>query len=202
MSPQCPDDPLKPALLIDGLLVDLEALFGLAHQCSDRACRLADSCCSNYQVDITKQELSVIVGTMPVAARFARNLHSEDGLANIFEEAGRSRLTLDTTDDGCCVFAYASPTGHPRCSLHTAALTMGLPPHRIKPSCCALWPLSLSEDPTPVLGIHDDAFDYPCNRQRRRRTRRLDPGVAAILDAHWGRPFRDHIIQARRRMPV
>ncbi len=119
-----------------------------------------------------------MTGLLPEAAAFAPRL---DG-ANPFDPAGDGLLAVDTDEDGLCVFAWRAPGGRTLCSLHSAALKLNLPPHRCKPLSCFLWPLAIGAGRPRVLTVHEDAFDFPCNR-RRSAGRSLHAGVAEIIAA-------------------
>ncbi len=172
---------------IDGILIDLDALLSIAHLCRPEHCP-TDYCCSDYQVIVDGHELEAIVGYMPLAARYARGLKSGKELKNVFQEEEPPLFSIDTNRKGECIFIYPDRAGRRFCSLHTVALDREMPPAAVKPHCCTLWPLSLVESQPPILRIHEEAFDYPCNKKRRGR-RRLDKGVAGIVKAIWGMDF-------------
>ena len=93
-----------------------------------------------------------------------------------------------------------SPTretgGQALCSLHSAALSLKLSPADVKPKCCLLWPLALEEGDIPILGVHSDAFEFPCNRPRQPDPRELDAGVSDILETIWGAGFAGKVKRA------
>ena len=59
-------------------------------------------------------------------------------------------------------------------------------PEDVKPSCCSLWPLAMTDGRVKILTVHEDALDFPCNRPRRKNARGLDQGVRAILSGVYG----------------
>ena len=75
------------------------------------------------------------------------------------------------------------------CSLHSAALELGLPPAQVKPRACALWPLALVKGDPPLLTVQEGVLDFPCNRARSESSGGLDPGVAEIVEAVFGHAF-------------
>ena len=174
---------------IDGIIVDLPSLVSLAHRCRPESCREDRCCCSEYEVEVDGGELETIVGCLPEASRFAPHLKNGDEYPNIFDDQGGNLFAIDQTEDGCCVFVYRDEAGTPLCSLHAAALSMGLPPAEVKPECCHLWPLALSDSRPPLLGIHEDSFTFACNTRRAGRPAGLDPGVAAIIREALGSDF-------------
>lgn len=139
---------------------------------------------------MTRRELNRMTGMIPASSAYASTLREGKGYANPFESVGEGLHALDTDDSGRCVFAYKSRAGHVLCSVHSAALDAGLNPFQIKPSVCTLWPLALSEDKPPVLSVQEGVFDFPCNTRPSRPLKRLDAGIAEILDALYGEAFR------------
>ncbi|MEW5725649.1 MAG: hypothetical protein AB1896_21245 [Thermodesulfobacteriota bacterium] len=178
-------DPVK----IDGVLVDAAALHGLAHDCRPELCNHGRFCCSQYVIHVTPAELERIVGFMPLAARYARGLKTNGGFRNVFEEEDDGTFQLDSKPDGTCLFSHRDRDGRGLCSLHSAALDLGRDPARVKPECCTLWPLALAEGRPSLLGVHEDAYDFPCNHRRQARTGRLNRGVRNIVLSLWDAEF-------------
>lgn len=178
----------KPApLIIHGVQVDLPALQRLAHRCDPALCRHTGNCCTKYEVLLDAHEIPVIVGVAPHAAHHAKDLVQQGEFVDFFDDTPDGPC-LSTHEDGTCVFAYRR-VKRLLCSLHTAALDLDLPPAEIKPRSCSLWPLGLSEDIPPILTVQRDILEFPCNRIRKPPPRRLDPGVAGIIQALFGAPF-------------
>lgn len=177
--------------------VDLDALAGIAHRYDPERCKARGCCCSTYEVTVGRREVERIVGCMGEAARFQPALREGDSFVHPFDEQGGGRFAIDTDEDGRCVFAYTDAAGETRCSIHSAALDMGLEPYKVKPTSCALWPLALGEGRPKRLGIQPGAFDFPCNRRRRpRRDGRLDEGVADLVRRNFGEAFLRRIEEA------
>ena len=65
-------------------------------------------------------------------------------------------------------------------------MDLGLPPARVKPQACALWPLALVEADPPLLTVQEGVLDFPCNRKRRGSAPDLHKGVAEIIEAVFG----------------
>lgn len=172
--------------VIDGVAVDIDALRKLAHRCEPATCAVRGACCAHYEVAIGTEELETILGCLDAVAHYAPQIKQTD----VYEEEGPKTFVLDTDDDGQCVFAFRrGGRGCRLCGLHAVALAHGLPPERVKPKSCALWPLALAETDPPTLSVQDDALDFPCNGTRRRGEKRLDPGVEAILLGSFGAEF-------------
>jgi hypothetical protein len=65
-------------------------------------------------------------------------------------------------------------------------------PQDVKPKPCSLWPLVLDEDrKPPLLTVHDDALEFPCNRRRHGRT--LNAGVQELIVGVFGESFLDAV---------
>jgi hypothetical protein len=168
---------------INGIQVDLDAVSQLAHDCQPALCSAASSCCSAYEITISESEMPALVGSMAVASKYATHLSPSD---NILEEVDNRRLALETNEDGLCLFAYRN-SNTMLCSLHSAALEMGLPPHKVKPTSCSLWPLALCEGKPPLLTVQDDAYDFPCNKKNKGNG--LHSGVVEIIQSILGESF-------------
>ncbi len=173
---------------ISGILVDIPALRRLRHDCDPAHCRNRTSCCAQYEVAITETELERVIGCLPEVEVWA----PEVVMSDVYEEDGKGAI-LDTDEDGLCVLAYRRVDGSVLCSLHSIALEHGLDPAEVKPQCCCLWPLALSEGRPRTLSVQDDAYTFPCNRLRPRNAAGLDPGVAAILRSCFGDSFRKQV---------
>ena len=173
---------------VGDVYVDVAAIRNLAHRCEPLNCSNRRSCCATYEVPIDPDQVGTIVGTVREAARFAPHLLEQGVPVDLFDDT-EGGLCLNTDENGACLFAYHDDRGAPLCSLHAAALDAGLPPARVKPRACALWPLALSEGSPPVLGVQPGAFDFACNRPRTEGESNLDPGVAAIIRAALGERF-------------
>jgi hypothetical protein len=163
--------------------VDVESLLSLENCCNGCA-RGGRCCCSSYEVCVTTAELKRIIRVLPEAARLCPHLLTAQGYDNVFEEEEPGLFSIDTTEDGLCLFAYWS---HHRihCSLHTAAQTLGLSLEQVKPKVCLLWPLHFSEG-REVLSMIDDAFLYSCNARKAPGSRSLSPGFVEAIELVYG----------------
>jgi hypothetical protein len=163
--------------------VDVESLMLLENRCNG-CTRGERCCCSSYEVCVTTAEMKRIIRVLPEAAKFSPNLVTTRGYDNMFELEEPNLFSIDTDDDGLCLFAYWS---HNRvhCSLHAAAATLGLPLEQVKPKVCLLWPMHLSEG-DEVLTMIDDAFLFNCNARKARGSRNLSPGFVEALERVYG----------------
>jgi len=173
-------------IFIENMRIDVEALQALTHLCDPMKCiGRARGCCETYEVVVGRREQGTIVGTLDEASRFAIGLKEDGDFLEPFEET-EGGTCLNTDEDGRCVFAYDDSLGATMCSLHSAALDLGLPPAEVKPRACALWPLALVEGDPPLLTVQGGMLDFPCNRVRDEGGGALDPGVASIVEAMFG----------------
>ena len=180
---------LRQYPLVRGVRIDINALRVLAHRCVPTNCSVSRNCCKTYEVLVDAREVSAIVGAMPDAARYAPGLY-EDGIPiEPVEDAEHRQTCLATDEDGLCVFAYRNRAGATLCSLHSAALDLGLPPIKVKPKACVLWPLFLVETNPPLLTVQSDATEFACNKLRARAGAKLDQGVGDIIRAVFGEVF-------------
>ena len=178
----------KDLPVIQGVRVDIEALRALAHVCDPMSCRHAKCCCKSYEILVDPQEERTVVGMMREAARYSPALIEDGEFADPIEDVFGDAC-LATHEDGTCVFAFHTPQGAVRCSLHTAALDLGLPPAETKPKACTLWPLYLDENPPPLLTIQDDALEFPCNSRISGAPLKLHSGIREIIEAIFGAAF-------------
>ena len=185
---------MKKRPVVQGIQIDIPGILSLAHHCRPGLCAVEQNCCSVYEVAIDPDEEDAIVGAIPLASRYAPRLRDGDDYLNVFDDDDDGSLVLDADEDGYCFFSYQPGQGRVLCSLHTVALDLGRPPHQMKPFCCTLWPLCLEGGKKPILTIHQDAFEFPCNQCRPSGVTNLDPGLAAIIQSLWGKDFLDRIL--------
>lgn len=163
--------------------VDIESLLQLENNCSGCA-RGEKCCCSSYEVCVTEAEIKRIIRVLPEAARFSPALLGPRGYDNVFEEEEPGLFSIDTDENGLCVFAYWSED-RIHCSLHTAAVTLGLPLEQVKPKVCMLWPMHFS-DGDEVLAMINDAFQFNCNVRKAPGSRSLSPGFIETIELVYG----------------
>ncbi|MCP4692642.1 MAG: DUF3109 family protein [Desulfobacterales bacterium] len=188
---------MKTNIVIDGIEIDMEAIYSIHHECLPEKCKNSKSCCASYLVSIDENELENITGWMPEAATFCPGLKSGSGYKNVFEEEDDDNLfSLDAADDDACVFAYLNEENQTLCSLHSAALEMGEPPAKVKPRSCTLWPLAVSDGHPTLLTIDASAFSFICNSRRTGDPDQLSPQIAEIIEDLFGKKFLDELIRA------
>jgi hypothetical protein len=163
--------------------VDVESLLSLENDCNGCA-RGEKCCCSSYEVCVTTAELKRIIKVLPEAARYCPHLLAAGGYDNVFEEEEPGLFSIDTTEEGLCLFAYRSQH-RTHCSLHTVAMTLGLPLEQVKPKVCILWPMHFSEG-DEVLAMIDDAFLFDCNARKGPGARSLSPGFVEAIELVYG----------------
>lgn len=173
--------------------VDVESLLSIENRCSGCA-KGERCCCSSYEVCVTSSELKRIIKVLPEAARYCPHLLTAGGYDNVFEQEERGLFSIDTTEDGLCLFAYWS---HHRihCSLHTAAMTLGLPLAQVKPKVCLLWPLHFSEG-DEVLAIISDALLFTCNARQTPGSGNLSPGFVEAIELVYGEGCGTQVLHA------
>ena len=189
---------MKSSFTIEDIEVDLEAIGSIEHHCRDGLCDRDTCCCAQYEICVGRHELSAVVGCIREAARFAPHVAAGDGLDNVFDEAGGGLFAIDTDEDGLCVFAYRKQR-RILCSLHSAALHLGIQPHEVKPAACVLWPLAITEDRPLQLSVHEDAFSYDCNKERKKAGPDLCPSIAGIIRSVFGEGFARKVEKAAKR---
>ncbi|MEQ8764376.1 MAG: hypothetical protein RL885_10645 [Planctomycetota bacterium] len=174
----------------------VESLVALRHRHDPERCAEVDCCCSTYEVVVGSKEVERIVGYLPLAAKHQPELIEDDELINPFDQVERSLWAIDTDEGGRCRFAYKTRKGETFCSIHSAALEIGVDPFQAKPRSCALWPLAISEGRNPVLSVVDDAYRFPCNKRRRTRRPALDDTVVELATTVFGERFARQLFEA------
>jgi len=163
--------------------VDIESLLSLENRC-DGCAGGVKCCCSSYEVCVTTAELKRIIKVLPEAARYCPHLLTVGGYDNVFEEEEPGLFSIDTDEDGLCLFAYRSEH-RINCSLHTVAMALGLPMEQVKPKVCMLWPMHFS-DGDEVLGMISDAFLFSCNARKAPAPQSLSPGFVETIEQVYG----------------
>jgi hypothetical protein len=175
--------------------VDVESLLSIENRCG--GCATGERCCcSSYEVCVTTAEMKRIIRVLPEAARLCPHLLTAGGYDNVFEEEEPGLLSIDTSEDGLCLFAYRSHD-RVRCSLHAAAKTLGLPLEQVKPKVCLLWPLHFSEG-DEVLSLTNDTFLFACNVRKAPGSRSLSPGFVEAIELVYGEGCGARVKQAAK----
>jgi hypothetical protein len=173
--------------------VDVESLLSIENSCTGCA-RGERCCCSSYEVCVTTAEMKQIIKFLPEAARYCPHLLTVGGYDNVFEHEEPGLFSIDTTEDGLCLFAYWSH-GRIHCSLHTVAVNLGLPLEQVKPKVCLLWPLHFSAG-HEILAIIDDAMLFSCNARKAPGSRSLCPGFTEAIERVYGEGCGDQVQRA------
>jgi hypothetical protein len=173
--------------------VDIESLLSLGNRCNGCA-KGEKCCCSSYEVCVTTAEVKRIIKFLPEAAKLCPHLATVGGYDNVFEEEEPGLFSIDTNGDGLCLFAYRSD-GRTNCSLHTVAMTLGLPLREVKPKVCLLWPMHFS-DGDEVLGMINDAFLFKCNTRKAPGSRSLSSGFIEAIEQVYGEGCGDQVREA------
>ena len=174
---------------IQGIRVAVETLLRLRHACDPSLCAKQGCCCRFYEVTFTRREVSRIIGMVPHCIRYVPALAPGNDFEHPFEKAEGNVFIVDEDEDGTCAFAYRDRKGRTLCSIHSAALDLGLDPYQVKAEACVIWPLALSEDKPPILSVQEDIYHFPCNKRRRPGAKHLDPGVAGAIRHIFGEGF-------------
>jgi len=184
-------------VVIDGVIIDIEALMSIAHRCRPVVCKGRPNCCSRYRIHVSEREMETIVGFIPLTAKYTSSIGDPSSYHNVFEEEADGSLVIDADENEQCVFAYETETEEILCSLHTAALDVGAPPFEVKPKCCSIWPLTLTGGPAPMLSIDNRFESFPCNR-RKRVIEGIDSGIKETIRIYFGDPFLNELLAKLR----
>ena len=182
------DSNIEKEVVVNNIRIDVPALMSIRHRCRPEVCKGKPNCCSCFQIHVDEKELETIVGFLPLVEKYTSSISSERGYDNVFEEAEDGCFLIDADEDEQCVFAYRNAAQETLCSLHSAAIDLGLPPVDVKPKCCSLWPLALSSGPDPVLSINFLYATFPCNR-KKAVLKGIDDGVQETIQNYFGASF-------------
>lgn len=158
--------------------IDRKAICSIDHECVGCP-TAAKSCCAMYDVCVSGEELDRIIPFLPEAAKRCPHLKTEEGYANVFEEAEKGQFSIDTHENGLCVFAFKTQ-GLIRCSLHAIEDDLGLARGSVKPGVCILWPLTFS-DKGDTLTLHDKALACDCSSLRKKPSDKISPDLLETI---------------------
>lgn len=175
-------------VIVSGIRIDVPALRSIRHGCRPAKCKGKPNCCSCFQIHVDEKELETIVGFLPLAEKYAASIGGEKGYDNVFEEDEDGLFLVDADENEQCVFAYMNDRKEILCSLHSAAIDLGLPPVDVKPKCCSLWPLALTSGPDPVLSINVLYATFPCN-SKKAVPEGIDDGIQETIQNYFGASF-------------
>jgi hypothetical protein len=179
---------MEKELVVGNIRIDVAALMSIRHRCSPGVCQGKPNCCSCFQIHVDEKELETIVGFLPLVEKYAPSIAGDPGHDNVFEEAEEGCFLIDVDEHERCVFAYVNEAEETLCSLHSAAIELGLPPVEVKPKCCSLWPLALTDEPRPVLSINRLFASFPCNHQKAVPAG-IDAGIQETIRNYFGASF-------------
>jgi hypothetical protein len=180
-------------VIVGNIRVDVPALMSIRHSCRPGVCKGAPNCCSCFQIHVNEKELETIVGFLPLVEKYTPSIGGLQGYDNIFEEAEDDCFLIDADENERCVFAYTTAREEILCSLHSAALDLGLPPVDVKPKCCSLWPLALTKGPDRVLSINALYAAFPCN-QKKAVPEGIDAGIQETIRIYFGASFLSELL--------
>ncbi len=201
---------------VDGIMVDAATLFETRFRCDTRTCAGIDrspgieSCCTDYDVEITPEEHARIVGN---GAAVVELLNRHDGervtpgraIEEFFLESHTIALAKEK---GRCAFSYRDDGGQLRCGIHSLALEKGVPVPSIKPLACVLFPIVIyrfengetlltatSRETSSLFGREKDS-ELPCLRVQRGDPMFIECRMA--IEAGFGEAFYQHLTQVAR----
>jgi hypothetical protein len=127
---------MKEDIIVSNIRIDVAALMSIRHRCLPGVCKGKPNCCSCFQIHVDEKEMEAIVGFLPLVEKYTPSIGGAPGYDNVFEEDEDGSFLIDADEDEQCVFAYMNEAEETLCSLHSAAIELGLPPVDVKPKCC------------------------------------------------------------------
>jgi len=192
---------------LDGVMIDAATLFETRFRCDTRTCASVgrapgiESCCTDYEVEITPEEHARIVARGEAVVAL---LNRYDGARvtpgrTIGEFFIESHTIALGKEQARCAFSYRDPDGQLRCGLHSLALEQGAPVDSIKPLACVLFPIVIyrfengetlltatSRETAPLFGREKDT-ELPCLRVQQGDPMYVECRMA--IEAGFGKSF-------------
>jgi hypothetical protein len=201
---------------VDGIMVDAGAIFKTRFRCDTRTCAGVDrgsgveSCCTDYEVEITPEEHARIVDNGGALIELLRRYDGERIAADrkIGEFFLESHAILLGKEQGRCAFSYRDAGGQLRCGIHSLALERGVPIASIKPLACVLFPLVIyrfengdtlltatSRETGPLFGREKDT-ELPCLKMEQGDPMYVECRTA--IEAGFGEAFYQSLATAAK----
>ena len=201
---------------VDGVMVDAGALFKTHFRCDTKLCAGLDrspgteSCCTDYDVEITPQERARIVEHAGAVIELLSRHDGERvtparGIAEFFEESHTISLAKENQR---CAFSYRDADGQLRCGLHSLALEKSVPVPSLKPLACVLFPIVIyrfengetlltatSRETSSLFGRERDS-ELPCLRAEQGDPMFIECRMA--IEAGFGADFYQRLTLAAR----
>ncbi len=176
--------------------IDIEEIFSIRHSCEPKNCN--GSCCGCFDVVVDAEEVDRILDYLTLAAKYCKNLFDGDQFINPFEESDNGFFSLETLEDGVCVFFFSNDSGEGLCSLHVAALEIGVEPYEVKPLVCSLWPLAITNAKPYYISIDDASLEFECCHEQASNNE-LCPNVADIFKKVFGSKVLSQAMKRQRK---
>lgn len=179
--------------------MDFQSIRTIEHACA--GCSVVKACCcSKYEILVDRLELKRILQALPEAAKLCQNLKTGGKYENVFEEAENGFFSIDTLDNGLCVFAYRKDRMI-RCSLHSTEISLGLPLGALKPKVCILWPLTFNQKGN-ALTVHHDALSFACNQPRQQSSRHVSSELLQTIGYFRTGGFGSKSVEMKKRKKI
>jgi hypothetical protein len=199
---------------VDGIMVDAATLFETRFRCDTRTCASIDrspgveSCCTDYDVEITPEEHARIVEKGDAIVELLRRYDGERvtpgrTIGEFFLESHTISLAKE---EGRCAFSYRDGGGQLRCGIHSLALEQGIPVPSIKPLACVLFPIVIyrfengetlltatSHETASLFGREKDS-ELPCLRMQQGDPMFVECRMA--IEAGFGESFYQRLVLA------
>ncbi len=199
---------------IDGIMVDCGAMFETRFKCDTRTCAAIDrdstteSCCTDYQVEITPEEKQKIVANADAIIELLSRYEGDRvrpgrDINEFFIESHSIELAKER---GRCAFSYRDGQGQLRCGIHSLALERGVPVPSIKTLTCVFFPVVVyrfENGDTLLTAISDETGDLlegekdtqlPCLRMKKGDPMFMECRTA--IEVGFGKDFFQHLVSA------
>lgn len=186
--------------IIDGIIVDLQAIISIDYLCDPKLCNGKKSCCAHYDICIEQKDVIKIIPYFPEASIFAPHIKNDSNYSNLFEETDDGLISLETDENFTCMLAWKNPDGDILCSLHSQAIKNNLSFYDTKPKSCCLWPLAESDTKQASLTIDSDCTTFPCVTVKKVQDFKINKEIALIIKNIYGIKFLNKINNAVKKI--
>jgi hypothetical protein len=166
--------------------IKIDDFFNYTFSCDDKAAKHCvkhkQCCCGIFFVETTKRNVDRIFNILDVVSYFCPHLKDGKGYLNPFEENEDNRYSIETKENGYCMFSYLDKVGALRCGIHSAALKLKAEPFFYKPLECSIWPVRIFEEKNSktVVALDVDAGGG-CLKKKNKIDGKIDPVLFETL---------------------
>jgi Protein of unknown function (DUF3109) len=171
--------------------IKIDDFFTYRFSCNSRETKKCTKnkkcCCGIFFVDTTAKKVKRIFDIFDSISEFCPALKDGNKYVNPFEEDENNRYSVETKDDGYCIFSYFDKTAALKCAIHSAALKLDADPFFYKPLPCAIWPVTVfKEKDDRTIVCLDTETQSTCLKKKNNIDNTIDPALLKNLELLLG----------------